>query len=365
MKASRITAVGLVAAAGLWILSGYLMPREPAESKAAPQAGDAKPDKRFRVAVVETNVVPHSRKLQVSGRTEADRHVVTFARTNGILEELRVHRGSRVKKGEIVAVLADEARQAQVMQAKAQLEQKRIELAAKRRLLATNAVPKLELDNVEAQFKAAEAAVATAEAERDRGIIRAPWDGVITEVSQVGTAAFAFTGKEVVQIVGLDPMLAVVEVSERRVGNIRVGDTAEVRVVSGQTREGRIRYVSKSAIQATHTYRVEVQMDNADHAIPDGITAEVTIPLSPVPATRVPRSALVFSSAGDIGVRTVDENAKVGFAPTTIVEDDQNFMWLAGVPDGARVIVQGQDFVREGEKVAPVEANGNAKTAGK
>jgi multidrug efflux system membrane fusion protein len=97
-------------------------------------------------------------------------------------------------------------------------------------------------------------------------------------------------------------------------------------------------------------------MENADGIIPDGITAEVTIPLAPMPATRVPRSALVFSSAGDIGVRTVGADAKVGFVPTTIVEDDQSFMWLAGIPDGARVIVQGQDFVREGNLVDAVSA---------
>ena len=111
---------------------------------------------------------------------------------------------------------------------------------------------------------------------------------------------------------------------------------------------------------ATRTYRVEVELPNADYVIPDGITAEVTIPLSPVPATRVPRSALIVSSAGEIGVRTVDAQAKVGFVPATIIEDDQNFMWLAGVPDGARVIVQGQDFVREGNLVEPVAATEQA-----
>ncbi|MGH6742049.1 MAG: efflux RND transporter periplasmic adaptor subunit, partial [Bradyrhizobium sp.] len=163
-------------------------------------------------------------------------------------------------------------------------------------------------------------------------------------------------GKEIAQIVGLDPMLAVVEVSERKVASVKVGDTAEVRLVSGQTREGRIRYVSKSAVPATRTYRVEVQLPNADYAIPDGITAEVIIPLAPTPATRVPRSALVVSSVGDIGVRTVDAHGKVGFVSTTIVEDEQKYMWLGGVPDGARVIVQGQDFVREGNLVDAVPA---------
>jgi multidrug efflux system membrane fusion protein len=75
-----------------------------------------------------------------------------------------------------------------------------------------------------------------------------------------------------------------------------------------------------------------------------------------MPATRVPRSALVVSSAGDIGVRTVDAQSKVGFVAVNIVEDDQRAMWVGGVPDGARVIVQGQDFVREGNLVEPVVA---------
>jgi len=281
---------------------------------------------------------------------------VTFARTNGMLQELRVRRGSHVKKGDIIAILSDDAREAQVMQAKALLEQRTIELEAKRKLLITFAIARLELNSLEAQHKAAEAALATAEAERDRGIITAPWDGVITEISEVGTSAFAFAGKEIAQIVGLDPMLAVVEVSERKVANVKVGDIAEVKLVSGQTREGRIRYVSKSAVPATRTYRVEVELPNADGAIPDGITAEVSIPLSPAPATRVPRSALVVSSAGDIGVRTVDAESKVGFVRATIIEDDQRSMWLTGLPDGTRIIVQGQDFVREGNFVDPVAA---------
>ena len=355
MKASRVTAVGLVAAAALWVLSGHLIPHESAESKAALQAPETKIEKPFRVAVVETSVVSHSRKLLLSGRTEADRKVVSFARTNGLLEELRVRRGSHVKKGDVIAVLSDDARDAQVQQAKALIDQRRIELDAKRKLVATNAIPRLELNTLEAQYKAAEAALATAEAERDRGVITAPWDGVITEISEVGTSAFAFAGKEIAQIIGLDPMLAVVEVSERKVANVKVGAMAEVRLVSGQTREGRIRYVSKSAVAATRTYRVEVELPNADGVIPDGITAEVSVPLSPMPATRVPRSALVVSAAGDIGVRTVDADAKVGFVQTTVVEDDQRFMWLAGIPDKARVIVQGQDFVREGNLVEAID----------
>ncbi len=80
------------------------------------------------------------------------------------------------------------------------------------------------------------------------------------------------------------------------------------------------------------------------------------MPLAPVPATRIPRSALTFSSAGDIGVRTVGDDDIVGFVAVSVVEDEQTYMWVGGIPDGARVIVQGQDFVREGQKVEPVTA---------
>jgi multidrug efflux system membrane fusion protein len=70
----------------------------------------------------------------------------------------------------------------------------------------------------------------------------------------------------------------------------------------------------------------------------------------------VPRSALTFSSAGELGVRIVDAADTVAFVPVSVVDDQQQLMWVAGLTDGARVIVQGQDFVREGQVVEPVDA---------
>jgi membrane fusion protein, multidrug efflux system len=127
-----------------------------------------------------------------------------------------------------------------------------------------------------------------------------------------------------------------------------------VKLVTGESASGRIRFVAKTASQTTRTYRVEVELPNADAKIPDGITAEVSVPLAPVAATRVPRSALTFSSTGNLGVRMVDADGVVAFVPIAVVEDEQGFMWVGGIPDGSRVIVQGQDFVREGQKVDAV-----------
>ena len=98
-------------------------------------------------------------------------------------------------------------------------------------------------------------------------------------------------------------------------------------------------------------------MPNPDGAIPDGITAEVLIPQAPIAAARLPRSALTFSSNGELGVRLVGVDDIVEFAPITVIEDEQTAMWVTGLAGGTRVIVQGQDFVREGQKVEPVGAH--------
>ena len=357
MKASRLAAIGLVAAAGLWIASGHFLPHETAESRAAIRAGEGEPKKLFRVAVIAASVVPHSRKLAISGRTEADKRVIIATRTGGILTELNVKRGMWVKKDDVIAVLSNEARDAQVAQAQAVVTQKRTELDAKRQLINNGTLPRLQLVDLEAQLMVADAALAAAEAERDRGVVRAPWSGVVHDVAvEVGQAIFSMAGREIASLVALDPMLAVVEVAERKLAGIKVGDTAEVRLVTGESAQGKIRFVAKTASPTTRTYRVEIELPNADAQIPDGITAEVTVPLSPAPATRLPRSALTFSSTGNLGVRMVDADGVVGFAPIAVVEDEQAFMWVSGFPDGSRVIVQGQDFVREGQKVEAVAA---------
>ena len=357
MKGSRITAVGLVAAAVAWIASGHFLPHESAESRAAIRSSESEAKKLFRVAVSETHIVPHSRKLVLSGRTEADKRVVINSRANGEVKEVRVKRGSRVKAGDIIAILSDEAREAQVVQAQSLLTQRRTELEAKRGLLANGTIPRLEGVNLEAQLRIAEANVALALAERERGVVRAPWAGVIVDLAvEVGQASFSFSGKDIASLLSFDPMLAVVEVAERKLAGIKVGDYAKVRLVTGEIASGRIRFVSKSASATTRTYRVEIELPNADAAIPDGITAEVSIPLARVSATHVPRSSLTYSSAGEIGVRNVSDEGIVGFVPVSIVEDEQTYMWVSGIADGTRVIVQGQDFVREGQKVDAIPA---------
>ena len=68
------------------------------------------------------------------------------------------------------------------------------------------------------------------------------------------------------------------------------------------------------------------------------------------------RSALTFSAEGRLGVRVVDNNSKVVFVPVGLVEDQTDYLYVSGIAEGAKIIVQGQDFVKEGQIVEAVAA---------
>src|ERR1700742_4575096 len=135
MKAARFAAVGLVVAAAAWIASGHLFPHHGNESKAAVGPVKAETAKAFRVSVLPAKVEQRSRKLVLSGRTEADKKMMVTARADGTVSELKVRRGSVVKEGDVIAILSDEAREARLLQARAMLLQRKTELEARMKLV--------------------------------------------------------------------------------------------------------------------------------------------------------------------------------------------------------------------------------------
>jgi len=72
-----------------------------------------------------------------------------------------------------------------------------------------------------------------------------------------------------------------------------------------------------------------------------------------VEAQNIPSGILALSDAGDIGVRYLDSNDRVRFAKTTTIDEDEQGLWVTGLPAQARVIIKGQDFVANGTHVIP------------
>lgn len=350
MKLARLTALAVIVLCVLWIGSGYLRAPDPA-SPPARMADATRPP--FKVIAQPMRAEPHARALTLTGRTQSDKRVIVSARTSGLVSKILVRRGASVKAGDPLIELSDEAREANVAQAKARLSQRTAELEARESLAKRGNYPALNLEQLRAEKQGAEAALAVAEAELLRSSISSPISGIINDLPvEIGQGLTM--GSAIAEIIAPDPILAVIEVPERRLGGIRLGESAQIRLVTGETREGKIAFIARKPGGQTRTYRVDIAFANADAAIPDGVAAEVSLVLAPIPATRVPRSALTFSSEGQLGVRNVDDAAIVRFSPVGLIDDEESHIWVSGLKDGAVIITRGQEFIKEGQKVEVV-----------
>jgi multidrug efflux system membrane fusion protein len=298
----------------------------------------------------------YARAIRISGLTEADKRAVLATRVAGVIDKLPVKQGQHVKTGDLVLMLATEEKVSAVSNAKQILAQRQAELDAGERLAKTGNLPKLQLDNARSSLTLAQSVLDAMQAQLDRNEVKAPFDGVIDRVPvELGSSVMA--GGEVATILSLDPVIARGEVSERDLGYLKLGDKASVRLVSGQTVEGTVRYISRDASSATRTFRVEIAIPNPEGTIPAGMTAEITLSALPTDAIMLPRSVVTLGDKGDLGIRAVDKDNKVAFFPIDLVDDTATGLVLGGIPADARIIVAGQELVKEGEVVKPVDAD--------
>lgn len=356
-RPSRLIALALVVGAAVWIVSGRLASKEGETAAKTPAAeAAAAPVPVQKVSVTTAVPEQHQRSVVLSCVTKADHRAQATARGAGVLVELNASRGQVVKSGDVLGTISDEGRAAAVLQAQALLDQRQSEYDANRKLIQTGDAPRNNLPALEAGVKAAQAALAAAQAEADRSQVRSPIDGVVDTVPvQVGQALQI--GAEVAEIVDPDPMLAVGAVSEARRATLVVGQSVDVRLIDGTKVSGTVDFVGLSADKATRTYPVEARMANPSSEIADGVTCEMTVMLAPIEATPVPRSALIFSDDGRLGVRIADKENKAKFVAISVVEDGRESVWVTGLPDETRIIVVGQDFVKDGDEIEAVAAS--------
>ncbi len=354
----KLAAVAVLAATALWFGMGEISSvGSDIHEGPGPTAVTEQPERTpRRVAVVEAPRTEHARTIRISGRTEADKRAVLAARVAGIVAELPVEQGEPVAAGDLVMRLDTEGKESAVETARQLLSQRQAEVDAAERLVQSGSLPRLQLDNARSALASARSQLEAAEAELARIEVRAPFAGTIDRVrTEVGSSVMG--GAEIATLLALDPIIAVGEVSERDLGYVSRGDRAEVRLVDGRTVEGRVRFVSREASQQTRTFRLEIAIGNADGGIPSGMTAEITLRASAVESVMLPRSVVTLSDSGDLGIRAVNGSNEVVFYPIDLVDDTQSGLYLAGIPSDARVIVVGQEFVHEGERVEAVMAD--------
>jgi len=112
--------------------------------------------------------------------------------------------------------------------------------------------------------------------------------------------------------------------------------------------------VAEHADATNRTFRVEVELPNPNAKLKSGVSADIMIvPNRLIPAHKISSGILVLEDTGVVGVRVVEKGV-ARFMPVQVISDGPDGMWIAGLPPVADVIVVGQEFVSNGEKVKAV-----------
>lgn len=364
-KAHRIAATVVLVVAAAWVATGEFSAVGSQEAKAsepgspaadASVSGTVAPAPLRTVAAVVPVFADHAREIRISGATSADKSAVLAARSDGIVETLGVAQGDEITADTLVLKLVGADVAASVATAEVALAQATQELVVGEKLYARGGLAELELTTRRSAKAAADAALQQAQSAEDRLLLKAPFAGTVDSVD-VELGEWVQSGTAITTVLSLDPIVVKAEVSERDVAFVSIGGQARVRLVSGVEMEGTIRHVAKQASVGTRTFVVEVALPNPDKSIGSGMTAEVRLFAAPVPAVTVPRSAITLSEDGLIGLRIVGPDNIAQFAPVTLLDDTASGMIVTGVPADVRIIVAGQDLVRDGEKVTVTEVS--------
>ena len=318
-----------------------------ANAESAALVKDTPPTKvRGRVSVAAEK----RRISRLSGRTENKRTVIVRAEISGLVVERAVELGEQVIKGQPLCVLEQAEREARVRESKDLLREVQLEYAGQKALRSSGLQIERQIAAAKARATQAEATVLQREKELERATLKAPFDGFIEEV-HVEPGDLLQPGSTCVTLIDLDPMKIVTQASEKDVHHFQIDTQALARLPSGDTVTGTVTFIGQQSDQSTRTFTVELLVDNPDFNIRSGLTAELLVPLDSFQAHKVPVALLALNDTGDIGIRVVDDSNQVEFRPVTIVTEENDGVWVTGLPSVATIITVGQDFVIPGEVV--------------
>lgn len=345
-----------------FLMGGAAGDDQGADATIAPIASDA-----IRVVVMDSQAAPVADQILLRGRSEAMRRVELRAETSGRIVSDPVRAGANVTAGDVICRIDQGTRAASLAEAQAAFETAQAQVAAAQ--IDDNAAQRLSESGFASDSRAAGAAASLAAAQAglrgaqaafdrisedlSRTEIRAPFDGILdADSAELGT--LMQPGALCARVLALDPIKFVGFLPEAAVARIREGQIAQARLVDGRVIDGAVTFVSRSSDPETRTFRVEITADNADLSIRDGQTADITIPTEASLAHLVPSSALTLDDGGVLGLRLADGGDVVRFAPINVLSDTAQGVYVAGLPQMARIIVVGQEFVTEGTQVIPV-----------
>lgn len=295
----------------------------------------------IQAAVVEIKAAQVPVRVEVTGQVMPIFQAVLSSRIQGTIDTLLVREGTRVSKGQILIQLDNRDVQADLARAKAEEENARTQLKRMNSLLKDEAVSKQEVENASRTFKVAEANRKAVLAQLSYTVVKAPFDGVITE-KKVEAGELASPGQPLLKME--DPLQLRLEatVAEGDLKSISRGDKIPVLIdaLAAQALSGVVSQILPAGDPQTHTFMVKVDLPKTAglktgmfgrFQLDKGISHTILIPASSVVERGELTSVYVVGADRVARLRWIKAGRRF----------DQQLEILSGVNPGERVLLDG------------------------
>ena len=334
-----------------YLATGNFGQTPPDEAQIASDASAAASVTRVQVDRQEAR--PIQRFIRVYGRTAPAREVEINAETDGRVESIGARRGEQVAAGKTLVRLDLRDRKARLEQAKASVREHETSYRGQLKLKQEGYVSETQIAETLAKLELARADQVRAELDLKNMNITAPFPGVILE-RDVEVGDFLREGDPVATFVDNTTIIVTGSIAEQDARWVSRGTQGTAALVTGQEIKGKVRYMAPVADLATRTFTVEMEVPNPTGSLPAGVTAELRLPAGQVMAQKVSPAALDLDTEGNLGLKTVDADGRVRFFPVEIARSEPSGVWVTGLPEVADIIVVGQGYVSDGQRVEAV-----------
>jgi RND family efflux transporter MFP subunit len=313
-------------------------------------------------------------QIHANGVLAPWQEVIVSPETGGLrIAELLVDVGSTVRRGQVIARLADETvrtelakQEALVAQAEASLGKAVADLRRASVVDVAGAISPQRLDEYRATEAASRASLASARADLEATRLRlrqtkilAPDDGVVSSRAGVlGNVVSA--GAEVYRLVRQGRVEWQPELDARQLSAIAAGQTAKVQLPDGSSVEGKVRLVAPTLSTGTGRGIAYVRLPPGNGVRP-GAFASGLIALEATTALTVHQSAVVLKD-GRAYVYILGSGNKVhSQAVTTGRQQGSRIEILSGLEPSQSIVASGGGFLSEGASVTVTSSDKAAR----
>ena len=307
-------------------------------------------DENFSVRVVSSEAQAHQLMVELRGRVDADKEVLVAAKLQGQVISTPNREGTMVKAGDVLCEIEAGDRFYQLERAESAVRLAELEYEGVSRLTTGGLQSELALANAENALAAARLAARQAELAVSYLKITAPFDGIVEQLL-TDEGSYIKSGMGCARMLDVTPMIFSAQVSESQVRYLSLGQEGSVEIGDSLAVSSSLRFISSQADHITRNYTVESVL-SIDESIPAGLTAKMRIQLAEVEAHLLAPSVLSLSTNGVLRVKIVNDQSRVEYVPVSLVDETSAGIWVDGLPQRARVIAVGGEFVAEGDQVS-------------